>query len=140
MADRHRRIGPFAALHQEQRHRLADDVASPDDDGMSARDWDVIAQQQLLNAIGSAWQESRMPLHDQPDILRMKRIDILQRADRAQHAAGVDLPRQRRLHEDAVNRRTAWLGGVSTARRVPASLSRSINDSNSSVVVAAGKR
>ena len=49
-----------------------------------------------------------MTLANQPDIFRVKRIDIFQRAHSSQNAAGVDLWRQRRLHENAMD----WRAGI----------------------------
>ena len=95
---------PAAALHEHDRHRLADDVAAAHDHHVPAGDLDVVAHQQLLNAVRRAGQEPRPALHDAAHVLRMKGIDVLQRVDGVQHARVVDLLRQRQLHQDAVDR------------------------------------
>ena len=48
------------------------------------------------------WQEAGPPLHQPPDILGMKAIDILHRVDRVQHTCRVESRRQRKLYQNAV--------------------------------------
>ena len=70
-------------------------------------DRDVVAQQQLLDAVRRAGQEPRPALHDPAHVLGMEGVDVLQRIDGLEHPRLVDLLRQRQLHQDAVDRRVA---------------------------------
>ena len=86
-ASHKRRLSPFApALHQQDGHRLADDVASAHNDHFRAGGRNVVAAQDLEDAVRGAWQEPRAALHEPADVLRMEGVDVLQRIDRIEHA------------------------------------------------------
>ena len=63
MTNRHGGIGPFSPLHEHVGHRLADNVAAAHNHDMPAGDFNLVPQQQLLNAVGRTWQKSRRALH-----------------------------------------------------------------------------
>ena len=68
MTDRHGGV----AMQQQQRHRLADDVAAPDHDGAGAGDRNPRSLQQLDDAGRRARHEVRAILHEPADVDRMK--------------------------------------------------------------------
>ena len=61
------------------------------------------AVQQLLHTLRGARQKPRPPLHQPPNVLRMKRIDVLHRTNRQQHSILINLRRQWQLHQNAVD-------------------------------------
>ena len=66
MTDGHRGI----AMQQQQRHRLADDLAAADHDGMTPGDRNLLALEQLDDAGRRARDEDRALLHEQADVHR----------------------------------------------------------------------
>ena len=87
-----------------KRNRFADDFAAPEHHHVSAGGFDVVVNEQLLNPLRRAGQKPRPALNEQADVLRMKRIDIFQRMHGIENALFVDLLRQWKLDENAVNR------------------------------------
>ena len=68
-------------MQQQQRHRLADDVAAADDDGARAGDGHAILLEQLDHAGRRAGDQPLAVLHETPDVLRREAIDVLGRVD-----------------------------------------------------------
>jgi hypothetical protein len=73
------------SMQQQHGHRLADNVAPADDDGGLALHGDALALEQLDAAKRRARDQCGTFLHQQPDVLRMKAVDILQRVNRVEH-------------------------------------------------------
>ncbi len=99
VADAHRRL----PLHEHQRHRLADDVASAHDDDIAAFDLNVLLLQKAHHSVGSARRKHRVADYQAADVVEMETIDVLVRGDGTQHAPHVDLWRQRQLHQDSMD-------------------------------------
>ena len=101
MRDGHGRV----AMQQQERHRLADDVAAADDDGARPGDRNVRPLEDFDDAGRRAGDEAGAILHKIADINRMEPVDVLVGAhDIEDSSFGVRAHRgrQRRLHEDAV--------------------------------------
>ena len=101
MADGHRRV----PVQQQQRHRLADDVAPADHHGARAGDRNIRSLEQLDDARWRAGDERRAILHQPAHVQRMKPVDVLAGIQGIEHAAfGIRAHRlrQRRLHQDPV--------------------------------------
>ena len=99
VTDRHRRV----AMQQQQRHRLADDIAAADDDRVLACDGDPGTLEQLDYAGWRARRQRRPVLHEQARIHRRETVDVLCRIDDVEHRLRpADLGRQRILHQDAI--------------------------------------
>ncbi len=101
VADRDGRL----ALHQHERERLADDVARADDGHVLAFELDALVLEDLLHAVGCAGREHGLAVHQAADIVEMEAVDIFFGRDRLDHAAHRDVPRKRKLDQDAVDRR-----------------------------------
>src|SRR5215204_5212608 len=99
MANRDGRVFPQEKL----RHRFADNVAAPDDDGVFARDWNIRTLQNLDNSGGRARDERFLPLRKLADIDRMKTVNVLFGIYRFENLALVNLRRERKLHQNSVN-------------------------------------
>jgi hypothetical protein len=99
VADGDRGVG----IEQKHGHGLADDVAAAHDDGFLSGDWDVRPPQDFHDTAGSARHESWALRGEKPDVHRVEAVDILGGIDRHQHLLGIDLWRQGKLDEDAVN-------------------------------------
>src|SRR5581483_8740199 len=67
------------ALHQHQRHRLADDVAGADHDDVLPLDRNAFVLEQLHHAIGRAGREHGVADDEAADIIEVEAIDILLR-------------------------------------------------------------
>jgi hypothetical protein len=69
-------------LQQQQRHRLADDVAAADHDRLGAGELDARALEQVDDSIGRAGLEA-LRADDQPaDVDRVEAVDVLVGVDR----------------------------------------------------------
>ncbi len=84
MADRHGGV----PVQQQQGHRLADDVAPPDDDRPRARDRDLRSLQQLDDSRRRAGDQRRPILDQTSNVDRVKAVHVLVRA-RAHRRRGV---------------------------------------------------
>ncbi len=105
VADRHRRV----ALQQQQRHRLADDVAAADDARPASSDWDAFRVQQLDDPEGGARHHRWTSLDEPTDAARRNAVDVFVRGDGVEdsrHRAVADRRGQRSLHQNAVVSRT----------------------------------
>ena len=90
-------------VQQEEGHRLADDVAASDDHRPATRDLDAAAVEELHDARRRARHEPRALLHQEADVDRAEAVHVLGGIHEPEDARCVDLLRQRRLHEDAVD-------------------------------------
>src|SRR5262245_7893310 len=92
-------------MQEKERHRLTDDVAAPDDDGVRTGDVDARPFQQLDDPRRRTRRQGRPALHEPPYVDRMKTVDVLRGIDRVEHTTlgvGAHRRRERRLHEDAI--------------------------------------
>ena len=99
-------------LRQQQlRHRLADQHRAPDHHGVQPvqRGQHLFQQQQAAER--RTGHQPRQPGGEPPGIDHMQPVHVLLRIDRGDRRAGVEVFRQRQLHEDAVYR------GVGVQRR-----------------------
>src|SRR3954467_3788507 len=93
------------AVQQQERHRLADDVASSDDDGAAPRNGDAGPFEELDDTRGCTGYEMRAILHEPANVDRMESVNVLVRTDRIEYLAFRVRPHRRgqgRLHQDAV--------------------------------------
>ena len=95
------------ALHEQQRHRFADDVAAADDYRVLAVHLDALVIEQAHHAQRRARHKGRPPGDKEPNVDRMKPVDILFRGNRLGHPVGRNSARQGQLHEDPVDVRVA---------------------------------
>ena len=102
MTDRDRRVGGCTSLDEHHAHRLSDDFAAAQDDGVSTSDLCSRRQQQLLATGWRTWQKPWPALDHQSNVFRMKTVDIFDRRDGVEHRLLVDLRRQWQLHQNAV--------------------------------------
>ena len=93
------------ALHQHERHRLADDVARADDHDVAAFDRNLFVLEQPDDAIGRARREHGVADDEPAHVVEMEPVDVFLGGNGAQHAPHVDVRRQGKLHENAVDRR-----------------------------------
>src|SRR6476660_4291301 len=77
VADRDGRV----AMQEKECHRLPNDVAAPDDDGMRTGNLDSRSFQQLDDSRRRAGCQRRAALHQPPDVDRMKAVDVLRGID-----------------------------------------------------------
>ena len=73
MANRNRRI----ILQKQHRHRLADDVAAPDNNGVLTGNFDIKIFQNFNYARRSAGRKSLLTACQPSDIDRMKTVNVL---------------------------------------------------------------
>src|SRR6185312_593426 len=90
-------------LKQQQRHRLAHNIAAAYNYRVSARYRNLIALQKLNHSGGRAGPQPWAAGGKQTGIVRMKSVDILFRRHRQQRLLRVDMRRQRQLDEDTVD-------------------------------------
>jgi hypothetical protein len=100
MGDRHRRV----LLEQQQRHRLADDVAAADDNRALAGEHDTVATQQLHAAGRCVRKQAGLALSQQPSAHRVNAIDILARVELSDCASRHKPGWQRQLDQNAADR------------------------------------
>jgi hypothetical protein len=100
MRDRHGAV----LAKQEDRHRLADDVAATEHDRPLPGERDPVALQERDHAQGGARDDAREPEEQPAGVRGMKPVDVLRRVDRPENPVGIDAGRQRELHEDPVHR------------------------------------
>ena len=100
VADGDRRV----ARSQQRRHRLADDLAAAQDDRVRALDRDLVGVEQGKDAGRRAGHETRPPLDQQADVLRMQAVHVLDGVDRVEDPSRVVPGRQRKLDENPVHR------------------------------------
>ena len=100
VADRDRAVLP----QQQAGHRLADDGAAPDDHRPAAGEGDAVALEQGDDAGGGRRGEPRLVEPEAADVDRVEAVDVLVGIDAVEHPLLVDLPGERELHQDAVDR------------------------------------
>src|SRR2546423_13446509 len=83
------------AADQYLRHRATDDLAAPDDAGARARDLNIFAHEQLVDAGGRARNQSGATEREPADVERVKAVHILERINCVERAPLVNLRRQR---------------------------------------------
>ena len=86
-------------------HRLADDVAAPDDDGVRALDGDAREFEHTDTARRRAGAQSRRAEHEPPCVHGVEPVHVLARVDALQHFLfiGAQPLRQRKLHENPMH-------------------------------------
>ena len=99
VADRHGRV----RLEQELRDRLADDVRPADDHRVLPGRVDPVFLQQPHDPERGRTDEVRPSEREQPGADRMEAVDVLGRVDRLDGRRLVQVRRQRRLDEEAVD-------------------------------------
>ena len=92
-------------LHQHQRERLTDDVTAPNDNGMFSRPRNTVTGNELHDTVRRTRVVTRVASGQSPDVFRVKAIDVLQRCDRVNDGLFADRLRERKLNQNAVNRR-----------------------------------
>ena len=90
-------------MHEQQRHRLADNVAAAKDGGVGALDGNVTAAQNFHAPSGSAGYEPGAPADEAAKTHGMETVDVFRGIDCFEDTLGVDLGRKRELHENAVH-------------------------------------
>jgi len=99
VTDSHRCI----PLQQKCSHRFAYDVASTDHDRSRPVDCHSRRFDEAHDAGRRAWHECRAAQMKTADVDGMEAVDVFRRIDCIDDLSGVDLPRQRKLHEDSVD-------------------------------------
>ena len=112
MTDRHRRV----RLQEQLRGGLADDRASPDDDGPGTFELDRVLGKQRDHPDGGRWHEPRPAEVELAGVFRMESIDVLRRIDGVRDPVVVDMAWQRQLHEQRIDR----VVGIQVTRPPPA--------------------
>ena len=90
-------------VHQQQRHRFADDVAAAEDDGVCAFDGDGVAAKNFHAAYGRAGDEPGAATDQPAETYGMKTVYIFRGIDGLENALGIDLGREGKLDENAVD-------------------------------------
>ena len=90
-------------VHQEKSHRLADDVAAAENDGVGAFDGDIVAAKNFHAAGGGASDEAFASADEFSEIDGMKTVDVFRGVDGFENFFGIDLFGQGKLDEDAVH-------------------------------------
>src|SRR5260370_38592502 len=83
-------------VHEQKRHRFADDVAASEDDCVRAFDLNIVAAQNLHAARGRASDEARAAADQTAEAYGLKRVHILSRIYRSGSALVVTLGRSGR--------------------------------------------
>ena len=105
MADGDRGVGAGFFLQREQRDGFADDQRAAEHDDVLALQVDAAAREQFHDARRRARDKAGVVfLRDFAEVERVETIHVFFRGDAAKHRDFVDVLRQRRLHEDAVDR------------------------------------
>src|SRR4029077_6257240 len=99
MADSDSGVG----MHQEQCHGFADDVATAENNGVCAFDGDAVAAKNLHAACGRAGDESGAAADQTTEAYWMKAVNVLRGIDSLENALGVDLGREGKLDENAID-------------------------------------
>ena len=97
-----------AALPQQQlRHGFAHDVAAPDDHGIFSGQspGELILEHHQATQGRARGQGARIAIGQSAGIHRVKTVHVLGRIDGFDHPLRADMPGQRQLHQDTVDRR-----------------------------------
>src|SRR5260370_13994637 len=90
-------------MHEQESHGLADNVAAAEDHGIRAFDRYVAAAENFHTAGRRTSDEAGTPAQEAAEIDGMEPVDIFCGINGLKDALGVNLRRQRKLDEDAVN-------------------------------------
>ena len=90
-------------MHEQKRHRFADDVAAAENDGVCAFDGDVVAAKNFHAASGSAGDEAFAAADEFAETDGMKSVHVFRGIDSFENGFCVDLLWERKLDEDAVD-------------------------------------
>src|SRR5713226_10355138 len=90
-------------VHQEQHHAFADDVAAAEDDGVDAFDGDGVAAKNFHAARRRAGDKSGAAANQTTEIHGMKAVNVFCGIDSFENALSVDLGREGKLDENAVD-------------------------------------
>ena len=90
-------------VHQKKRHRLADDIAAAEDDGVGSFDGYIVAAKNFHAAGGSAGDETFASADESSEIDGMKTVDVFCGVDGFENFFCVDLFGEGKLDEDAVD-------------------------------------
>ena len=99
VADRDGRV----RLQEQHRGGPPDDLAAADDDRLLPGRVDAVRGQELHAADGRRGDVERRPEVEVAGVDGMEAVDVLVRRDGVRHLRLVDVPRQRKLHEDPVD-------------------------------------
>jgi hypothetical protein len=99
MANRHGSV----RVHQQQRHRLAHNIAASQHRGVRAFQRNRAAPENLHHAGRGASHQCRPPSRQVPHIDRMKPVHIFRRIHRIENFLRIHLRRQGKLHQDAIH-------------------------------------
>ena len=104
MAKRDRRVGVSGFLNQNGGHRFADDVPAAQDDDFHPFDFHLRPEEQLLHACRCAGDKTGgVAEHQLADVDRVETVHVLLRQDRRVHIGLIEMTRQRRLHQNAMD-------------------------------------
>ena len=98
MADSDRAV----SVQQQHSHRLADNVAAPDNHAFLAVNSNTRVVNKLHDTGRGTWQKVKVADHNPPDIDRMKRVNILFNCYCIDNRFFVKRLRQRKLHKNTV--------------------------------------
>ncbi len=90
-------------MHQQEGHRLADDVAAAHDHGVGALDRDIAATENFHHAERRAGHQIRPASHQFTHVDRMKAVNVLFGDHPVENFLGVHLRGKRHLHQNAVH-------------------------------------
>src|SRR5688572_24445045 len=114
--------------HEQQLHRLADDVAAPDDDGALALEAVAVELGDLHGGLGACRQEAFIAERHEAGVEGVDAVDVLGRHDRVGQGAQRDVPWQRLLDDDAGDFRVAVELLQTPAQLVRGRLTRQLQD------------
>src|SRR5436190_22205394 len=104
MANRDCGVGVPGLLNKNRSHRFANNIAATQDDNFGAGQRHVTANEQFVNAGGSAGDEAcRIAEEQLAHVVGMKAIDVFVGVDRGINLGRIDVVGNRRLDEDAVD-------------------------------------
>src|SRR5882757_5394502 len=80
-------------MHEQKRHRFANDVAAAEDDGVGALNLDIVAAQNFHAARGRARDKAGPPTDQTPKAHRVKAVNVFCRINSSENSLGIDLRR-----------------------------------------------
>ena len=90
-------------LHHELCHGFANDVAAAKDDALLAGGLDVVALEELKDALGGGGDEAGQSDGHAADVDGVESVDVLAEVDGLDYLLLVDVARQRKLHDKSVD-------------------------------------
>src|SRR6266404_4212206 len=91
-------------MHQQKRHRFANDVAAAEDGGVGALNLNIVAAQNFHAAGGRAGNEAGTAADQPAKVHRMEAVNVFCGINGFENSFGVDLRRERKLNQDSVHR------------------------------------